>query len=873
MDIAWLRDPYKTDNSKVAFGSAVQWRLLGRTEGLWAALVCAVAVALPVLAGGLQRLDLLVYDAAARTPLGPGAPDIVIVGIDNASVAMLGAQPWPGDVHARLLEQLAAAGARTVVYTPALPEQTAGSGLDYIRQIRSLVSRSGEPLPATAADVDRVAVEAENALNAELRLVRAIRNAGNVLLESRHAGTAAGLAAAGTGHFHAEPESDGKVRNIPALRVGHASADISLALLAAQRSELGKPSAPGVRTLATHPGTGTPPDRAFDLRPRIFTGATHAAQPFALHSFRSVLSGNVPTEAFAHKTVLVGDYGTDAAPVWQTAHGRSVHPVEMLAHAIWSVQNDRLIQRPAWAHAAGLAGVVASLLAVAFALPKITTCVGAVVAGLALAGTVAAAQWSLQRYVGLWVPLLPAAAGLLAGTAALVVRRSTQIRPGLQASSAESAETDRMMGLALQGQGQLEMAFERLRKVPMSDALLDNLYHLGRDFERQHNPERAKAVYGLILRHDRDHRDVRTRYRHLRAELQRAGSPVQARETSANTDHESLGNLQSPGVAPAALGRYAIERELGKGSMGVVYLGFDSRIGRRVALKTMALEYDFEGAALAEARSRFFREAETAGRLQHPHIVTVFDAGEDQGFSYIAMELLPGLDLARACKPEALLPVPVVLSIAARVADALDYSHAHGVVHRDIKPANIMYDAATDAVKVMDFGIARITDANRTRTGLVLGTPSFMSPEQLSGRPVDGRSDLYALGVTLFQLLCGRLPLRGASLKELMQAIASTEPPDIRKLRPDIPDTVARIVAKSLRKPPGERHQTGRELAADLRHAASSLPQQGLVGGTRPVLYDAGRDATGDKMADYQATETQILAGHTVAPPPVRGAP
>lgn len=157
-----------------------------------------------------------------------------------------------------------------------------------------------------------------------------------------------------------------------------------------------------------------------------------------------------------------------------------------------------------------------------------------------------------------------------------------------------------------------------------------------------------------------------------------------------------------------------------------------------------------------------------------------------------------------------------VLAIGARVASALDYAHAHHVVHRDVKPANIMWDPATDTVKVMDFGVARITDASKTRTGIVLGTPSFMSPEQLCGAKVDGRTDLYALGVTLFQLLTGALPLRAESMPELMHKIVHVPAPDVRTLRPDLPEAVAILVAKALNKRPEDRYQTGAQLAQAL---------------------------------------------------------
>src|SRR5690606_4336793 len=182
----------------------------------------------------------------------------------------------------------------------------------------------------------------------------------------------------------------------------------------------------------------------------------------------------------------------------------------------------------------------------------------------------------------------------------------------------------------------------------------------------------------------------------------------------------------------------------------------------------MALAREFQGDELADARSRFLREAEMAGRLEHPDIVGIIGAGEADGLAFIAMELIKGTDLSVHATPQTLLPLTQLLPIMARVADALGYAHTRGVTHRDIKPANSMVDLASGGVKVMDFGVARVADAARTRTGVVLGTPRFMSPEQLSGQTIDGRTDLYSLGVSLFQLLTGYLPYRNESMAQLM---------------------------------------------------------------------------------------------------------
>jgi serine/threonine-protein kinase len=187
------------------------------------------------------------------------------------------------------------------------------------------------------------------------------------------------------------------------------------------------------------------------------------------------------------------------------------------------------------------------------------------------------------------------------------------------------------------------------------------------------------------------------------------------------------------------------------------------------------------------------------------------------------MEFLKGRDLVDYCKEGHLLPAAKVVSICARVAEALDYAHRQNVVHRDIKPANIMYELDSDTVKVTDFGIARITDSSKTKTGLVLGTPSFMSPEQIAGKRVDGRSDLYSLGVMLFQMLTGVLPFRGDSMAELMYKIANEQAPDIRVMRSDVPERLANIVALALSKRPETRYQTGDQMAGDLKVVLAEL--------------------------------------------------
>jgi serine/threonine-protein kinase len=280
----------------------------------------------------------------------------------------------------------------------------------------------------------------------------------------------------------------------------------------------------------------------------------------------------------------------------------------------------------------------------------------------------------------------------------------------------------------------------------------------------------------------------------------------------------------APGQESQRLGRYHLEREIGRGAMGIVYLGRDTAINRLVAIKAIPLASEFSDAELVEARSRFFREAETAGRLNHPNIVTIYDVGEERGLAYIAMEYLKGRHLSEYATANNLLEPRKVLEVIGRTADALGFAHKQQVVHRDIKPANLMFDASTDVLKITDFGIARLSGAGSTRTGIVLGTPSFMSPEQLEGRTVTGHSDLFSLGVSLFQMLTGHLPFTADSMTGLMQQIAEAPHPPLRAYRPDLPDCIEKVIDRALAKTPAARFDTGAQMAAALEDCRARIP-------------------------------------------------
>src|SRR6266481_1654585 len=278
------------------------------------------------------------------------------------------------------------------------------------------------------------------------------------------------------------------------------------------------------------------------------------------------------------------------------------------------------------------------------------------------------------------------------------------------------------------------------------------------------------------------------------------------------------------------VGRYEIIGELGRGAMGVVYKAKDPTIGRTVALKTMRL--DVHGLDAGELVRRFKNEARAAGLLNHPNIVTIYDAGEHDGIFYIAMEFIEGTTLHELLQQKRILEAEEAIQLSREICKGLDYAHSHGIVHRDVKPGNIMI-TARGAVKIMDFGIAK-AGGSMTSTGQVLGTPNYMAPEQVKGRGLDGRSDLFSFGVVLYEMLTGEKPFVGQNVTTIIYKIVNENPIPPRDLDATIHPGLSAIAVKALAKSPDERYQSGAQLVRDLEtyklagsalHATTVLPQ------------------------------------------------
>lgn len=262
------------------------------------------------------------------------------------------------------------------------------------------------------------------------------------------------------------------------------------------------------------------------------------------------------------------------------------------------------------------------------------------------------------------------------------------------------------------------------------------------------------------------------------------------------------------------LGRYEIISELGRGAMGVVYKAIDPLIDRVVAIKTVSL--NLTQSELADFEERFYREAKSAGRLNHPNIVTIHDIGKTEHMAYMAMEFLEGQQLGNLMVANIALSINKIARIAAQVADGLAYAHKNGVVHRDIKPANIMLNE-NGVVKITDFGIARVPTGSRTQAGIVLGSPKYMAPEQVVGDEVDGRSDIFSLGVVLYEMLTGKAPFDGDNISTIMYRILNETPPPPSSLNAKVSRGLDKVVLKALAKRPEDRYQDAKELAQRLR--------------------------------------------------------
>ena len=839
---------------------------------LGAVVSLAVLLGFYVGVGPVDTLELKLYDLRAKLRATHQVGDeIVIVAVDDASISQIGRWPWPRAYMGQLVDQVSEAEAKVIALDLLYSDAEINPGLESVRDLhKQLQDAQSHMTFVEEADKERaqsqrffgqffkVFDDTEKRLDNDARLADSLALAGNTVLamnfglpgpplgrpehppsadilknalpgaEAKLKGTDLDALnvvppidrfakeAKAIGQINWLPERDGAIRRQPLVVEYDGKEYPSFSLQVARVY------------LNLDPGEILPKGNGVQVGPRLVPTDSHFqmlvnfngdVKTFPHFSFVDVVTNKVTKENFKGKIVLVGFTATGLGEQRATSVSATLPAVEYFANVVENILHNKFITRPAWARNLELGVMVLFALFVAIGLPLLPAGISAAIAAVLLVAFGGAAFWMFSAK-GYWIQMMYPSLLLVFGYVVVVSKRYFGTERAKETLETESVETLKMLGLSFQGQGMLDMAWEKFRRVPVDSGMKDTLYSLALDFERKRQFNKSASVLEHIATVDRNFKDIADRMQKLKAmgETQISGTAGLRRGGGAESTVMVTGTDLKP-----TLGRYEVIKELGKGAMGTVFLGKDPKINRQVAIKT--LRFDDEDLSPEDRKAlqeRFFREAESAGRLTHPNIVNIFDAGEDQDINYIAMELLDGADLKPWCAKGHLHPIREVVDSVMKVADALDYAHTQNVVHRDIKPANLMM-LKNGTVKVTDFGIARITDQSKTATGTVLGTPSYMSPEQLAGKKVDGRSDIFSLGACSYELLTGEKPFVGDSVATLIYQITNEPHRPPREVNSAIPDSVAAVINRALEKDPARRYQKAGEMAADLRKALATL--------------------------------------------------
>ena len=795
----------------------------------------------------LKSLDFAVYDIAANANRLPASEHIVIIDIDETSIEHMGRWPWPRSEFSNIIKKLSHANARIIgLDVPFTQKQRNANNAQFAALLRQNNQNSN-----TSQIEARI-----RAMDGDYMLTSATQKSGNVymsmLFDNKPTNTNApvptflkpliiknvshgsapfspilanklhrpfnelAVAAAGLGFSNVNLDSDGISRSAPLIIEYKNNYFPSLALLIAARDlnmtvsdirvDLGSSLELGMLNITSNEEMAIYP---------VFHGDDTAS--FKHYSFHDVISNRIPNAVFNDKIVLIGITDKNIAAAYDTPISSDMSGVEFQAHLLQSILDESVYSRPSWAELVEYALIILIGIYLILLLPRTNMTISAIISGVLLI-TLLASSYLLLSTSALWLQTMSAAMLLITGHILILINKHFLSAKTQGRSASDSAETNKMLGLSFQSQGMLDMAFDKFRKCPINNDILQCIYNLALDFERKRQFNKASTIYEYIHEHEPSYKDVSVRMERMK----NAGDTMIFGASTAG----GVSNLLITGGAKPTLGRYEIIREIGKGAMGTVYLGKDPKINREVAIKTMALAQEFEPDEMEEVKTRFFREAETAGMLNHPNIVTIFDAGDEHDLAYIAMEFLDGADLSPYTKKGKLFPASATMKICGKVAEALHYAQSQNVVHRDIKPANIML-LKDKTIKVTDFGIARITASSKTKTGVVLGTPSYMSPEQLSGKHVDGRSDIFSLGVMMYEMLCGVRPFRGDSMATLMFQIANEPHPDIREHNSKISERIAKLLDHMLTKDPEMRIPNGAAVIKEIIQCLHEMAAKG----------------------------------------------
>ena len=799
------------------------------------------------------QMERKIYDIGIKFAMvnGQNINKIVLIDIDDKSMGRLGPRPWSRGLIADMIELLNRNGAKLIGLNISFPEKAIDEGLKEIKDFREKYKAyppAGKDMPLkdwVIDNLDRI----EKRLDSDLRLAESIAQGKNVILpvstvsskdikydknkvdsflsknfikshnfppslkdkisKNRLSPPFPALAqnAAGLGHGDLFSSNNLEGRSHP-IYIGYNGSllpSFPLRLAIAYFDQEPKHVVAGENQI-------TLKARSIPLvKGEMLVRFKKSEKIFPRFSFADVLDNKRTQEGLKGKIVLVGyDHSEDGR--FDIPGSPDIPELELNARILENIISFSPIARPFYmpyieALIVFLIGIFALLIF------RNKTLLARLIGMAVMVLLIITAGIALLSMMGIWFDPVYIASCLVA----LFIYLSAVDLFLSKKFATESHETSRLLGLNFQSQGLLDLAFDKFKQLPLNNESKDMIYNLGLEYEKKRLINKALAAYEYINKGG-GFRDLDDRIPKLKASDKSStlGSYDMAKEAGIVSDSKVSGR--------SMVGRYEILGELGKGSMGLVYKAQDPKINRLVAIKTIRFSDEFDEDVIHEIKERFFREAEIAGRLSHPSIVTIHDVGDDNDLTYMAMEFLEGEDLDKYIKKDNLLPFRRVLVIVAKIAEALDFAHRAEVIHRDIKPANVML-LKNGQVKVTDFGIAKAISSSRTKTGVILGTPNYMSPEQIMGQKIDSKSDIFSLGVLFYQLLTGELPFHGENLSGLLYQITQVKHPSPRSFNQKIPKVCEQILDKAMAKDPNKRFRMAGDMARVINALGEKIDQ------------------------------------------------
>jgi serine/threonine-protein kinase len=820
-------------------------------------IIAAIFIFLSFISiGAFESLERILYGIEMRLAISPsmGAGKIAIVNIDEKSLDKLGSWPWPRSLIAEMITILKDNGARLIGLNIDLSEKEKNQGLEEIKGLYNEIISKTEPEKTDTWLLNRLD-EIEEVMDNDNHLLQAIKESGNVILpvtgtfgaydselvltdnniyldKDRMKLTGIQLSKK---NFASVKELKTPYYELSTSSHGLGHIDLSPAYLMDGRSHLmffdfrGHiiPSMP-LRIALEYTGEkydelsvqskGIQLSKSFipATNGRMLIRFKGGMRSFPYYSFVDILNVKKVPAVFDDKIVLL-DYTAEGGPTINTPVDHKMPRVEFIANAIDNLLAADYLRRPSAMPYIEALFLLLLIMSFSIILPRVTYINRiSILLGLLLFVIILGVIFFLT--LNIWFKTVYICLAMVTLYVEIFISDLISTQRQMKIKSKEFMESNRMLGLSFQSQGLLDLAFEKFRKCPLDASMKDVIYNLGLDYERKRMINKAISVYEYIAQNDNRFRDINDRISKLKKVI--GAMPMAGPK---GKKEEKIVVVEGLEIKPT-VGRYEIVREIGQGAMGVVYEARDPKINRLLAIKTIRFSDEFEEDRVKDIRERFFKEAEIAGKLSHPSIVSIYDVGEDYELTYLAMEFLEGSDLRRHCKEGDLLPLRKVLDIVSEVAIALDYAHSQEVIHRDVKPGNIML-LKNGKVKVTDFGIAKAISSTQTKSGIVLGTPNYMSPEQVNGQKIDGRSDLFSLGVVFFELLTGQVPFHGKNMTNLLYQITQVRHPSARDINPKVPKVCDQIINKALEKDPGSRFQSGTEFAKYLRATIKKMDE------------------------------------------------